>query len=147
MNRHAFRLTQKMGFEYASDTRGFCPFVPVQNAEIIACPQLPTTLPTLDELLGIEEDAVSHLLKLSENPQPTGHVYTLHAELEGMKLIGLFEKLLQGWKSMGYEFVSLKDYYESLMHGKLPLHRIVYEEIPGRAGKLAMQGGQFLARD
>ncbi len=144
MNAHAFRLTQKLGFDYASDARGFCPFIPVQNAEIIACPQLPTTLPTLDELLGMEKDAAGHLLKMSENPGPTGHVYTLHAELEGMKLIDTFEKLLQGWKSMGYELVSLKHYYESLAPGTLPRHELVYDEIPGRAGKLAMQGKEFL---
>ncbi len=144
MNRHAFRLTQKLGFRYASDTRGRSPFVPVQNAEIIACPQLPTTLPTLDEIMGIEEDASSHLLKISENPEPTGHVYTLHAELEGMKLIGLFEKLLHGWKAMGYELVSLKTYFDSLNERDLPRHEVIYGEIPGRAGKLAMQGAAFL---
>ncbi len=144
MNRHAFRLTQKLGFSYASDTRGRSPFVPVQNAEIIACPQLPTTLPTLDEIMGIEEDAPSHLLKISENPEPTGHVYTLHAELEGMKLIGLFEKLLHGWKAMGYELVSLKTYFDSLNERDLPRHEVIYGEIPGRAGKLAMQGAAFL---
>lgn len=144
MNRHAFRLTQKLGFRYASDTRGCSPFIPVQQAEIIDCPQLPTTLPTLDELLGMEEDAVGHLLKISENPPPTGHVYTLHAELEGMKLIGMFEKLLQGWKSMGFDLVSMHDYFEALQPETLPRHEIVYGEIPGRAGKLAMQGDEFL---
>jgi hypothetical protein len=49
MNREAFRLTQRMGFVYASDTRGTHPFLPVIKAEIVACPQYPTTLPTLDE--------------------------------------------------------------------------------------------------
>ncbi|MBY0578157.1 MAG: 4-deoxy-4-formamido-L-arabinose-phosphoundecaprenol deformylase [Burkholderiales bacterium] len=144
MNPHAFRLTQRLGFRYASDTRGHSPFVPVQQAEIIACPQLPTTLPTLDEVMGLDGDALEHMLKLSENPRPTGHVYTLHAELEGMKLIGTFEKLLQRWKSMGYEFASLKEYFESLPE-ILPRHEVVYEEIPGRAGKLAMQGKEFLS--
>ncbi|HQT26806.1 MAG TPA: polysaccharide deacetylase family protein, partial [Burkholderiales bacterium] len=147
MNPHAFRLTQKLGFNYASDTRGHSPFIPVQNAEIVACPQLPTTLPTLDELLGIEEDAATHLLKMSEDPKPTGHVYTLHAELEGMKLIDTFEKLLLGWKAMGYELVSLKNYFDSLSVHDLPRHEVIYDEIPGRAGKLAMQGGAFLAMD
>ena len=51
MNRHAYRLTQTLGFDYCSDTRGEHPFVPLYEAELIACPQLPTTLPTLDELL------------------------------------------------------------------------------------------------
>ena len=145
MNPHAFRLTQRLGFRYASDTRGTCPFIPVQNAEIIACPQLPTTLPTLDELIGNVDDPVRHLLGLCENPLDTGHVYTLHAELEGMKLIPLFEELLRGCKNMGYEFVSLAQYYDALQGKDLPRHEIVYDEIPGRAGNLAMQGNMFLA--
>jgi undecaprenyl phosphate-alpha-L-ara4FN deformylase len=51
MNRHALRLTQRLGFCYASDCRGKFPFIPVIDGEVIHCPQLPTTLPTLDELL------------------------------------------------------------------------------------------------
>jgi undecaprenyl phosphate-alpha-L-ara4FN deformylase len=52
MNRHALRMMQNMGFKYSSDTRGTHPFIPTWRAEIIACPQLPTTLPTLDELMN-----------------------------------------------------------------------------------------------
>src|SRR6266571_5200469 len=54
MNRHALRLTQRLDFAYASDTRGTRPFVPVCDGEIVLCPQLPTTLPTLDELIGVD---------------------------------------------------------------------------------------------
>ena len=43
MNLHALRLTQRLGFDYASDSRGSRPFIPVWRAEIVACPQLPTT--------------------------------------------------------------------------------------------------------
>ena len=103
MNIHAYRLTQRLGFRYCSDTRGTRPFIPVCQAETIACPQLPTTLPTLDELIGtggLTADNVSrHLLGLTEQSAPTGHVYTLHAELEGNRLSGVFEHLLQGWKA------------------------------------------------
>ncbi len=144
MNPHAFRMTQKLGFRHSSDTRGFTPFIPVQRAEIVSCPQLPTTLPTLDEIMGVEEDPAAHLLKLSEDPLPTGHVYTLHAELEGMKLLPIFEKLLSGWKALGYDLVSLEEYHDSLPED-LPRHEVIYEEIPGRAGVLARQGDEFLA--
>jgi undecaprenyl phosphate-alpha-L-ara4FN deformylase len=51
MNRHALRLTQRLGFCYASDCRGNFPFIPVVDGELVHCPQVPTTLPTLDELL------------------------------------------------------------------------------------------------
>jgi len=147
MNVHALRLEQRMGFDYASDTRGTHPFVPVWKAEIVACPQLPTTLPTLDELIGVDnitpDNVAEHLLKLTEAPSPTGHVYTLHAELEGMKLAGVFEQLLKGWQEQGYELVSLRDYAQSLDLAALPRHEVLMGEIPGRSGNLALQGPRF----
>ena len=86
MNIHALRLTQRLGFDYCSDSRGNEPFIPIWNAEIIACPQLPTTLPTLDELIGLDgitpASAAKHLLGLTTAPPINGHVYTLHAELQ-----------------------------------------------------------------
>lgn len=148
VNAHALRLEQRMGFRYASDTRGTHPFIPMWNAEIIACPQLPTTLPTLDELIGVdgtnETNVAEHLLKLTVQPPATGHVYTLHAELEGMKLAPIFDQLLQGWREQGYERVSLADYFSALDPKQLPHHDVVLGEIPGRSGALAIQGPRFL---
>lgn len=149
MNIHAFRQEQRLGLTYASDTRGTHPFIPLWNAEIIACPQLPTTLPTLDELIGIDgttaDNVAGHVLALTATPPPTGHVYTLHAELEGMKLAPAFDRLLTGWKDQGYELVSLRDYAGSLDKTNLPHHEVVLGEIPGRSGALALQGQEFLA--
>jgi peptidoglycan/xylan/chitin deacetylase (PgdA/CDA1 family) len=151
MNRHAYRLTQQLGFDYCSDTRGRHPFVPIYNAEIIACPQLPTTLPTLDELIGADgltaDNVADHVLNLSRNPTPTGHVYTLHAELEGMKLSPVFEQLLNGWRAAGYRLVSLRDYFESLELKALPRHVVTSAEIPGRSGTLAFQDEEFLLNE
>jgi len=144
MNRHALRLMQQLGFKYSSDTRGTHPFIPTWQAEIIACPQLPTTLPTLDELMnrdGITLDNIAeHILKLTEAPAPTGHVYTLHAELEGGKWLPIFEQLLQGWKAQGYELVSMEQYLEALDVDMLPHHEVVMREVEGRVGTLAVQG-------
>jgi undecaprenyl phosphate-alpha-L-ara4FN deformylase len=144
MNRHALRLTQQLGFDYSSDTRGTHPFIPTVNAEIIACPQLPTTLPTLDELMnrdGITLDNIAqHILKLTEVPSATGHVYTLHAELEGGKWLPIFEQLLQGWQAQGYELVSMRQYLQGLDVAALPRHEVVMREVEGRVGTLAVQG-------
>jgi undecaprenyl phosphate-alpha-L-ara4FN deformylase len=149
MNRHAYRLTQRMGFDYCSDTRGTHPFVPLYDAEIVACPQLPTTLPTLDELIGrdgiTEQTVVDHLLDATRQATPTGHVYTLHAELEGRKLLPVFDALLTGWKAQGYDLVSLRDYFDALPSGSLPRHRVEMQDVDGRSGTLAAQGEEFLA--
>jgi undecaprenyl phosphate-alpha-L-ara4FN deformylase len=79
------------------------------------------------------------MLKLTANPPATGHVYTLHAELEGGKLMPIFEQLLSGWKEQGYELVSLRQYLENL-EGILPRHEVVMREVDGRVGTLAVQG-------
>ena len=148
MNLHAYRLTQRLGFRYCSDTRGTHPFFPVCNDEIIACPQLPTTLPTLDELIGTEgvtiDNVGRHLLGLTENCPPAGHVYTLHAELEGNRLSGVFQRLLDGWKAQGYALVSMSEYAAGLDRSRLPRCVVGDGELPGRSGTVAIQGREFL---
>lgn len=149
MNRHAYRLLQRLGFRYGSDTRGVCPFVPVQRAELIACPQIPTTLPTLHELAGRNragiDSAAEHILRLSATAPPTGHVYTLRAELEGMKLAGVFDQLLAGWRAQGYALVALHEFVDDTDLARLPRHCVTDGGIPGRAGTVALQGKEFLS--
>ena len=144
-NRHA-AWVEELSFDYASDTRGRSPFRPLWDGALIGCPQLPTTLPTLDELIGIdgvdESNAADRLLEAA-SWSSTGHVFTAHAELEGGKLIGVFERLLAGWKAQGFELVSLKSLYESLDAARLPRHEVVFGEIPGRSGALALQGREL----
>jgi len=72
-------------------------------------------------------------------------VYTLHAELEGMKLLPVFEALLTGWRAMGYELVQTRTLFDGLKLAALPRHELVMGEIPGRSGTLAMQGKEFLS--
>jgi undecaprenyl phosphate-alpha-L-ara4FN deformylase len=147
MNVHAYRRTQSLGFRYASDTRGTHPFIPVINAEIVACPQFPTTLPTLDEMIGLDattEANVAQALLARTRATPGDHVFTLHAELEGMKLSHVFEALLEGWKSQGYELVALRDLVAGVKAESLPLHTVLDSPVAGRAGTLACQGPAFL---
>jgi undecaprenyl phosphate-alpha-L-ara4FN deformylase len=149
MNVHALRLTQRLGYDYCSDTRGTCPFIPVWRAEIVACPQLPTTLPTLDELIGVNgvtaNNVADRVLALTKAAPAASHVYTLHAELEGGKLGPAFERLLEGWKGQGYELVSLRAIAEKLDLKSLPRHEVAMGEIPGRSGALALQGREYLS--
>lgn len=149
MNRHALRLTQRLGFTHASDCRGTHPFLPVWDGELIRCPQYPTTLPTLDELIGIdglsEANVHERLLQQTAEAPATGHVFTLHAELEGMKLAPVLENLLTGWKQQGYELCSVKSLAEDFKLDDLPRHEIRWGEVPGRSGELLVQGPEFLA--
>ena len=149
MNRHAYRLTQSLGFDYCSDTRGTSPFVPVYQAEVIACPQVPTTLPTLDEIVGRDgtavEAAADRVLQSSNEPSESGHVYTVRAELEGMRIKHVFDRMLGAWREAGHRLVSLADYFEALPDKNLPRHEVGVEPLPGHSGTLAAQGPAFLA--
>jgi len=148
MNAHALRMTQRLGYRWASDCRGSHPFIPVWNAEIVACPQLPTTLPTLDELVGVDdltpENVHQHLLRISAETTQD-HVFTLHAELEGLKFGDTLERLLTGWREQGYGMVSLGNLRDALDPALLPRHEIRRGEVPGRSGLLMVQGKEFLS--
>jgi peptidoglycan/xylan/chitin deacetylase (PgdA/CDA1 family) len=146
MNAHALRLTQRLGFAYSSDCRGTQPFMPVWNGEVVLCPQLPTTLPTLDELIGLDgtTDDNVHERLLAMTAAPRDHVYTLHAELEGMRLSNVFEKLLTGWREQGYQLVALNDVAIQLNVASLPRCEMIRGELPGRSGTLMLQGEEFL---
>jgi peptidoglycan/xylan/chitin deacetylase (PgdA/CDA1 family) len=148
MNVHALRLTQRLGFEYCSDGRGTHPHLPVWNAELVRCPQLPTTLPTLDELIGVgavtEDNVAAHVLALTREPRPAGHVFTLHAELEGMRLAPVFDQLLIGWKAQGWTLGPTRALYDTLQPMALPRCETGAAEVPGRSGTLLVQGPEFL---
>ena len=147
-NVHALRLTQRLGFAYCSDGRGTYPHLPVWRAELIRCPQLPTTLPTLDELLGTggitEENVAAHLLERTREPSAAGHVFTLHAELEGGRLVGVLDQLLTGWKAQGWRPGPVRDLYEAVEPLALPRCEAVLAPVEGRTGNVLVQGEEFL---
>lgn len=149
MTRYAFRETQRLGFRHASDTRGSGPFVPILDGEIVACPQLPTTLPTLDEVMDSEgitaETAPERLLELSRDPPPNGHVYTIRAEVEGTLYEPALRALLSGWKALGYELVALRDYAATLDVARLPRSVVDTLTLPGAPAPVCVQGREFLA--
>ncbi|MBS0321476.1 MAG: 4-deoxy-4-formamido-L-arabinose-phosphoundecaprenol deformylase [Proteobacteria bacterium] len=148
MNAEALRLTQQLGFDYCSDGRGTGAHLPVWNAELIRCPQFPTTLPTLDELIGVDGITPANVAGalLARTAQTAGdHVFTLHAELEGMKLAPVLEQLLIGWKAQGYRLVPVRALYEAVEPMALPRCNVGPGTIPGRTGTLLVQHGEFLA--
>jgi peptidoglycan/xylan/chitin deacetylase (PgdA/CDA1 family) len=142
LNEYVPELETELGFRYASDTRGREPFVPEVNGVPVGCPQLPTTLPTFDEVIGVggctEANVADVLFQRSLARAPAGHVFTLHAELEGMRLLPAFEQLLQKWRERSAHLCSLHDVYEHLVPP--PAHAITFEEVDGRSGTLACQG-------
>lgn len=159
MNRYAYAEHDAAGYGYASDGRAPLaengalasqasgPHRLADEGRTLDCIQLPTTLPTLDELLGREIDGqlittaniAAYLLKLTAEPR-RDHVYTLHAELEGQKLAPIFQQLIDGWLAQGYQLASMADYHEKVRHAVLPVCPITWGELPGRSGRLMLQG-------
>jgi len=146
MNAYAFAQLDAWRLAYASDGRGHCPYRPTLNGQPLTHIQLPTTLPTFDEKLGINgADATAVVQQLLAQTDPDqvehdrAHVFTLHAELEGQKLAPFFARLLAGWRAQGHTLVALADYYATLKLDCLPLYPISWGEMPGRSGELIMQ--------
>ena len=147
MNDAAFRAESALGYTVSSDTRGTCPFDPVdEHGAGLGPSHFPTTLPTLDELLGTAGCDASNvhlrLLALTEREQAI-HVYTLHAELEGLKLMPAFERTLDGWRTQGHGFTSLGRLPAALDGATLPRCLIATGRVPGRSGTLAVQGRDY----
>ena len=142
MNEAAFEQIDTWGMKYASDVRGHSPYRPVVAGRTLNHVQMPTTLPTLDEVLGVDgvdtSTVAAWMLKLTEN-NPHDQVFTLHAELEGQKLAGIFEHLLAGWRAQGHTFATMGDYHATLDPESLPSYPVTWGEIAGRSGQLIVQ--------
>jgi undecaprenyl phosphate-alpha-L-ara4FN deformylase len=138
MNAAAFRRIDAWGMAYASDGRGVAPYVPQIDGVALAHVQLPTTLPTLDELIGTDGldagNVAAAVLRLTEGDRD--QVFTLHTELEGGLLAPAFESLLAGWRAQGHELVDLGGLYATLERGKLPVLPIAWGAVSGRSGEL-----------
>ena len=148
INETGLDLEREYGLDYASDTRGRAPFYPILTTGRSSCPQLPTTLPTFDELLGRdgvnEGNIADALYRVSEVPpaaaqRPALQVFTLHAELEGMLLIGAFEALLRQWLKAGARISSMAELHRQAILRPLPQQAVVMGSVPGRSGLLAVQ--------
>ena len=144
LNPCTLTLESEAGLHYASDTRGTHAFLPAMGRVWGDCMQIPTTLPTLDELIGTDgltaDTACERLRAHARECALPIQVFTLHAELEGGQLAPQFERLLVGWLADGFTIVPMRELVADLQGAILPRHTIEMGEIPGRSGLLALQG-------
>ncbi|MEO8936541.1 MAG: polysaccharide deacetylase family protein [Burkholderiaceae bacterium] len=154
MNDDALRQLDTWNMRYASDGRvaddesDRGPFRPLVGGRALTCLQIPSTLPTLDELIGLDgrdaHGAADLLLALTAG-RTADEVFTLHAELEGMKLIAAFEHLIDGWKSQGFELGTLAQAYARIDPATVPLRQWAWGSIAGRSGELMVSGATVVA--
>jgi peptidoglycan/xylan/chitin deacetylase (PgdA/CDA1 family) len=138
----------ELGFEYCSDTRGARPFFPRMGGVTFRTLQIPTTLPTLDEVWGTggtDPDGIrDRYLDLLE---PEMNVYTAHAEMEGGNMSGAFIRFLDCCIEGEVAFATLSDVAKRVKAASdARVCDIEMSAFPGRAGKLASAGDEVPAR-
>jgi undecaprenyl phosphate-alpha-L-ara4FN deformylase len=142
-NARSREVYDRAGLLYSSDTRGAFPFFPRIDGRVFRTLEIPSTLPTFDELLGRPEypdDAiVPHYLSLLRPDRL--NVFTLHAEIEGMGKRDLFRDLLRACRRQRVKFVRLDDAARELLVNRdvIPVCDQVMAEIDGRSGLVAVQ--------
>ncbi|HEV3112663.1 MAG TPA: polysaccharide deacetylase family protein [Candidatus Binataceae bacterium] len=142
-NAIAMRLLDRAGLLYRSDTRGTTPFRPQIDGEMLPTPEIPTTLPTLDEVLGRENLTDAAAVARFYHAQMTAdrlNVHTVHAETEGIGQLESFTMLVRRLKEAGAEFLRLDAIAAGLDRESLPVCRVVRGNQPGRSGWVATQG-------
>ena len=149
INPHVLELEEEFALSYASDTRGAQPFYPTMGTVHGRCVQIPTTLPTFDELIGVDgrdaRAAAEEVLRITRVSPCAAHVFTLHAELEGMQLLPHFEWLLRSWLEEGCAVIAMRELAAHLPESELPQNVVALEPVPGRSGLLAVQGRSLAA--
>lgn len=123
--------------DYASDGRGDSPFRPSMGGQDFLTPQVPTTLPTLDEALGLDGTTRENFVAqtLARLRPDALNVFGAHGEAEGRGYQAEFDALLRGARERGFEGHPLR---EAPREGA-PRVTMARREIPGRAGLVAVQ--------
>ena len=131
----SLRVQDELKFDYCSDVRGYAPFMPELDGETFKTPQVPSTLSTMDEVLGtIPADRLNdHYMKLLHDGL---NVHTIHTEMEGGMMSGTFREFLAKCRDNNVEFMTLR---EALKSSELIHSHIKMGSLEGRAGKLAIQ--------
>lgn len=131
------------GLEYASDARGTHPFFPRVGSHIFRTMQVPTTLPTLDELLGRPEYPEAGLGQryLSWLREDRPNVLTAHAELEGMAKLEWFRRFLAQARGRSVQILRVEEVAARWLRGTraVPVCDLVDGTVDGRSGALAVQ--------
>jgi undecaprenyl phosphate-alpha-L-ara4FN deformylase len=134
----ALHALEQFSFRFESDCRGHSIFRPVAEGRRFSHVQVPTTLPTYDELIGKDctpDTYNEHLLKMIRPDRL--NVLTIHAEAEGIHCLALFRDFLDKagarqmvFKPLGHILANTREIAESAIHKAA---------VAGREGWLACQ--------
>ncbi len=125
-------------FRYNSDCRGQSAFVPEVHGVNVA-PQIPTTLPTYDEVIGhdgITDDNYNDEIIKRIAPHQL-NVLTIHAEVEGISRAQLFESFLTRCAQAGIAIQPLRTVIDTQQ--PLPVDTVCLGPVAGREGAVCWQ--------
>ena len=135
-NNATLEIQEAYGLDYAGDCRGTEVFFPVVQGKTLKTLQIPTTLPTMDELLGLDgldgHGVNARLFDLVR--EEALNVYALHTEVEGGALAAVFDSFLAGLNARGVQTLTHAQWLPELRKGNLSTREISRREIQGRAG-------------
>jgi peptidoglycan/xylan/chitin deacetylase (PgdA/CDA1 family) len=135
----SFAIAAQLGFAYASDCRGDAPFYPADAASdggrVL---QIPTTLPTSDELVGSGEVEVAELAAYYLGQLQAGslHVLCIHAEAEGLIYARWFAEFLAAARKRAVQFLTFGEIAREF-RASAPSREVQMRALPGRAGPVA----------
>ena len=130
---------------YHSDTRGRAPYFPTVGGETLRTLEIPTTLPTWDEMLAWDgmtpDQLVPETLKRMDKDRL--NVLTVHAEVEGSAYFPRFHELVEEAPGAGVEWAFLPHVARELLRdpARVPCDTMMQGNLPGRAGTVTCQHG------
>ena len=141
-NNLALMAKNTFPFDYNSDCRGESIFHPLIEGKELPQPQIPVTLPTYDEVIGckgISDRTYNDYLLSLLHPEKL-NVLAIHAEVEGIACVEMFDHFVKLARSRGASFLPLG----AFLLDSPPIDRaiIVPKEIPGRDGWASFQASE-----
>ena len=149
-NDAALVALDAIALDYHSDTRGSSPYRCVVNGKVLSTPEIPTTMPTLDEVMGRRDLSDTSALQnfyLGICKTDALNVHTIHAETEGMAQLESFTALVRALKGRGAKFVQLCEVASRLDRAELQACEVVRSTLAGRAGWISAQGPVRIASE
>ncbi|MFA5975468.1 MAG: polysaccharide deacetylase family protein [Elusimicrobiota bacterium] len=138
-----WQAMERLGLLYHSDSRGDCPYFVQAAGRALQTLEIPTTLPTWDEMLAWDGVTSEHLVDRTWGllrPDQL-NVWTIHAEFEGTVYFEHFRRVVERTKQEKVEWVFLPQVAQRLTTppGQAPVCDFAQDTRPGRAGTVTCQ--------
>ena len=137
---------EQFPFQYESNCRGHALFRPRVGRRRLSHIQVPTTLPTYDELIGWQCTPQTYNDYLFNLIRPDRlNVLTIHAEVEGLRCLSLFQDFIAKAVQRDIAFTSLGDLLSNA--GNIVASELDKGVLAGRDGWLSFQSGSWSTSD